>query len=141
VVDGTIRDNVVLRLPEADDDAVRAAADAACFTEVVARTPAGYETKLDVQGTNLSGGERQRLGLTQALLGQPQILFMDEATCFLDAATEGRVIANTLRAGMTVVSVAHRPAVIDASAQVFLVRDGQVSPQPQRGRHATASAA
>ncbi|HKO91486.1 MAG TPA: cysteine peptidase family C39 domain-containing protein [Polyangiaceae bacterium] len=127
VIAGTIRENLVLRLPEAEDAEVLEAARAACFAEVVARTADGFETCLESEGTNLSGGERQRLGLAQAFLGRPSVLFLDEATCFLDAPTEKRVIDNFLRAGVTVVSVAHRPAVIEASRQVFLVRDGRVS--------------
>jgi ABC-type bacteriocin/lantibiotic exporter with double-glycine peptidase domain len=94
---------------------------------VVARLPRGYETELEPEGANLSGGERQRLGIAQALLGRPRVLFLDEATCFLDAANESRVIANFLRAGVTVISVAHRPQVIDASQQVFRVEGGKVT--------------
>lgn len=128
VLEGTVRDNIVLRLPEESDQAICEAARAACFEEVVARMPHGYESHLEPQGTNLSGGERQRLGLAQALLGKPRVLFLDEATCFLDESAEARVIENTLRAGITVVSVAHRPAVISASEQVFMVKGGVVSP-------------
>lgn len=127
VTAGTIRENLILRLPDASDEEVRDAARAACFEEVVTRTPQGYETRLESEGANLSGGERQRLGLAQALLGRPRVLFLDEATCFLDAATEKRVLDNLLGTGATVVSVAHRPAVIQASHRVFLIRDGRVS--------------
>jgi ATP-binding cassette subfamily B protein RaxB len=127
ILEGTVKDNIVLRLPDEGDEAVCAAARAACFSEVVARMPQGYETYLEPQGANLSGGERQRLGLAQAMLGNPDLLFLDEATCFLDANTEARVIEATSSAGITVVSVAHRPAVIGASSQVFLVENGRVS--------------
>jgi ATP-binding cassette subfamily B protein RaxB len=127
ILEGTVKDNIVLRLPDESDEAVCAAARAACFAEVVARMPQGYETYMEPQGANLSGGERQRLGLAQAMLGNPDLLFLDEATCFLDAHTEARVIEATSRAGITVVSVAHRPAVIGASSQVFLVENGRVS--------------
>jgi ABC-type bacteriocin/lantibiotic exporter with double-glycine peptidase domain len=123
---GTVRTNLVVRLPESSDAEVLEAARAACFSEVVERLPRGYETELEPEGANLSGGERQRLGIAQALLGRPRVLFLDEATCFLDAETESRVIANFLRAGVTVVSVAHRPRVIEASQQVFRVESGQV---------------
>jgi ABC-type bacteriocin/lantibiotic exporter with double-glycine peptidase domain len=127
VTAGTVRENLVVRLPDMDDATVLEAARAACFAEVVARLPRGYETELEPEGANLSGGERQRLGLAQALLGRPRVLFLDEATCFLDAETESRVISNFLRAGVTVVSVAHRPKVIEASQQVFRVEGGKVA--------------
>jgi ABC-type bacteriocin/lantibiotic exporter with double-glycine peptidase domain len=127
VTAGSVRDNLVARLPQADDAAVLEASRAACFDEVVARLPRGYETELEPEGANLSGGERQRLGIAQALLGRPRVLFLDEATCFLDAANESRVIANFLRAGVTVISVAHRPKVIQASQQVFRVEGGKVT--------------
>jgi ABC-type multidrug transport system fused ATPase/permease subunit len=127
VIDGTIRDNLLLRLPDASDAEVRRAARTACFEEVVGRTSQGYDTRLRSDGTNLSGGERQRLGLAQALLGSPSVLLLDEATCFLDPPTERRILDNLVHLGVTVVSVAHRPAVIEAADRVFLVRDGQVS--------------
>ena len=128
VTAGTVRENLVARLPHADDAAVLEASRAACFDEVVGRLPRGYETELEPEGANLSGGERQRLGIAQALLGRPRVLFLDEATCFLDAANETRVLANFLRVGVTVISVAHRPRVIEASQQVFRVEGGKVTP-------------
>lgn len=134
VTAGTVRQNAVIRLPDATDAEVLEAAEAACFVEVVAKMPQGFESQLEPEGTNLSGGERQRLGITQALLGRPRVLFLDEATCFLDAETEGRVLANFLRAGVTVISVAHRPRVIEASQQVFRVEGGQVIKLPPSGR-------
>jgi ABC-type bacteriocin/lantibiotic exporter with double-glycine peptidase domain len=127
VTTGTVRENLVARLPQADDAAVLEASRAACFDEVVARLPRGYESELEPEGANLSGGERQRLGIAQALLGRPRVLFLDEATCFLDAANESRVLANFLRVGVTVISVAHRPKVIEASQQVFRVEGGKVT--------------
>ena len=128
VTAGTVRENLVARLPHADDAEVLEASRAACFDEVVALLPRSYETELEPEGANLSGGERQRLGIAQALLGQPRVLFLDEATCFLDAANESRVLANFLRVGVTVISVAHRPQVIEASQQVFRVEGGKVTP-------------
>ncbi|MEY2931011.1 MAG: hypothetical protein RL033_1760 [Pseudomonadota bacterium] len=134
VTAGTVRENAVIRLPEATDADVLEAAEAACFAEVVAKMPQGFESAMEPEGSNLSGGERQRLGITQALLGRPRVLFLDEATCFLDAETESRVLANFLRVGVTVISVAHRPRVIEASQQVFRVEDGKVTKLPPSER-------
>lgn len=127
VVDGTVRENLKLRRPAATDEEIREAARTACFEGVVARMRGGYSHALSAQSTSLSGGELQRLGLSQALVGRPDILLLDEATCFLDQETESRVIANTLAAGTTLISVAHRQAVIDASGVVYRVEGGKVT--------------
>ncbi len=129
VLADSVRNNLKLRLPEASDRALERAARASCFHEVVERLPRGYETPLEAQGVNLSGGERQRLGLAQALLGEPRVLFLDEATCSLDADTEARVLENLRHTGATTLSVAHRPAVIRAAQRVFTVADGSVTSQ------------
>jgi ABC-type bacteriocin/lantibiotic exporter with double-glycine peptidase domain len=132
VVDGSVRENLRLRRPRATDEEIREAARTACFEEVVRRLRSGYDSPLSAQSTSLSGGELQRLGLSQALVGRPSILLLDEATCFLDQETESRVIHNVKDAGTTLVSVAHRQAVINASGVVFRVQGGKVSPEPSR---------
>jgi ATP-binding cassette, subfamily B, bacterial len=130
VVDGSVRDNLRLRRPHANDEEIRQAARTACFEEVVARLRNGYSSQLSAQSTSLSGGELQRLGLSQALVGRPDILLLDEATCFLDQETEARVIENTIAAGTTLVSVAHRQAVIDSAELVYRVEAGKVTLEP-----------
>jgi ABC-type bacteriocin/lantibiotic exporter with double-glycine peptidase domain len=132
VLADSVRNNLMLRLPDAGDGAVERAARASCFLEVIERLPRGYDSPLEAQGLNLSGGERQRLGLAQALLGNPRVLFLDEATCSLDAETEARVLAGFARSDATVLSVAHRPAAIAAADRVFVVADGRVTPQPPK---------
>lgn len=127
VIDGTVRENLKLRRPAASDDEIREAARTACFEGVVARMRNGYASRLSAQSTSLSGGELQRLGLSQALVGRPSILLLDEATCFLDQETEAQVIANTSAAGTTLISVAHRQAVIDGSGLVYRVEAGRVT--------------
>lgn len=126
VLADTVRNNLLLRCPDAPERALQRAVNAACFQEVVNRMPQGLESKLEARGTNLSGGERQRLGLAQALLGKPRLLFLDEATHSLDAANEARVLSNILSLGATVVSVAHRGAVIETATRVYDVSEGQV---------------
>lgn len=127
VVDGSVRENLKLRRTEASDDELCEVARTACFDTVIARLRHGYATELSAQSTALSGGELQRLGLGQALVGRPAILLLDEATCFLDAETEARVIANTVSVGTTLISVAHRQAVIDTSDVVYRVEAGKVT--------------
>jgi len=127
VLADSVRNNLTLRWPEAPPAAIERAARNSCFQEVVARLPRGYDSALEARGANLSGGERQRLGLAQALLGEPRLLFLDEATCSLDAATESRVLDHVLALGATLVSVAHRPAVIQRAHRVFEVAEGRVT--------------
>jgi len=92
----------------------------------------GYGTVLSGHAPPFSGGELQRLGLAQALIGRPSILLLDEATSFLDADTEARVICNTRQARRTLISVAHRQAVIDASDIVYRVEAGRVTRETTR---------
>ncbi|MEY2935039.1 MAG: hypothetical protein RL033_5788 [Pseudomonadota bacterium] len=122
----TVLENLRLRLPDASDDAAYDAAEMACFAEVVARLPGGYEATLDTKASCLSGGERQRLGVAQALVARPDLLLLDEATCHLDPSTENRLIENVCSAGTTLVSVAHRPAFVQASDAVYRVQHGRV---------------
>ena len=126
VIADTVRNNLLLRCPDASERALQRAIKASCFQEVVGRMPQGLQTQLEARGTNLSGGERQRLGLAQALLGKPRLLFLDEATHSLDAANEQQVLQNILSLGATVVSVAHRGAVIETATRVYEVCEGQV---------------
>ncbi|HEU4579044.1 MAG TPA: cysteine peptidase family C39 domain-containing protein [Polyangiaceae bacterium] len=131
VLADTVRNNLLVRRPDASEAALQRAVQASCFQEVVSRIPGGYEARLEARGTNLSGGERQRLGLAQALLGEPSLVFLDEATCSLDAQNESQVLSNILGAGTTVVSVAHRAAVIETADRVYEVQGGEVRLRPR----------
>ncbi|HEU4582435.1 MAG TPA: cysteine peptidase family C39 domain-containing protein [Polyangiaceae bacterium] len=132
LVDGTVRENLRLRRPNSNDEELREAARIACFDEVAARLRSGYGTLLSGHAPPFSGGELQRLGLAQALIGRPSILLLDEATSFLDAETEARVIRNTLQARTTLISVAHRPAVIETSDLVYRIEAGRVTREAAR---------
>jgi ATP-binding cassette subfamily B protein RaxB len=127
LVDGTLRENLRLRRPSSNDEELREAARIACFDAVAGRLRSGYGTLLSGHAPPFSGGELQRLGLAQALIGRPSILLLDEATSFLDAETEARVIRNMLQARTTMISVAHRPAVIESSDLVYRVEAGRVT--------------
>jgi ABC-type bacteriocin/lantibiotic exporter with double-glycine peptidase domain len=126
LLEGNLREAVSLRIPDAAPEAITRAARLACFEEVVQRLPHAYESHLAALGSNLSGGERQRLALSQALLGDPRVLLLDEATCALDPDTERRVLDNLERLQATLVTIAHRPSVIRGAERVFSVGQGCV---------------
>ncbi|MEY2929756.1 MAG: hypothetical protein RL033_505 [Pseudomonadota bacterium] len=135
IVDGSLRENLRLRRPSSNDEELREATRMACFDEVAGRLRSGYGTQLSGHAPPFSGGELQRLGLAQALIGRPSILLLDEATSFLDAETEARVIRNTLQARTTLISVAHRPAVIETSDIVYRIEAGRVTLETTRRSH------
>lgn len=119
IMPGTLRANVS---PTATEDALARAAAATGFAEVVAQASAGWDTPIGEGGVGLSVGQRQRLALTRVLLGDDQIVFLDEPTAHLDAMLETHVISAIeaiLAQGRTVVAIAHRPALI-ARADVTL---------------------
>ncbi|MFY0536401.1 ATP-binding cassette domain-containing protein [Nannocystis pusilla] len=94
LLDGTIRDNIVVGAPGADEVDVVAAARLAAVHDDIEAMPMGYETMLVDGGANLSGGQRQRIALARALVRRPSLLLLDEATSALDPATEAEVLGN-----------------------------------------------
>lgn len=138
---GTIKEVLALRVPEATLTAIRNAAQRACFDEVVERLPDRYDAILERNGSNLSGGERQRLALAQALVGNPRLLVLDEATCALDPRAERRVLDQLDTVPSTIVSVAHREAVITRAERIFEVRGGAVVLVEASGRRGHREAA
>jgi len=130
---GTVRDNVTLWDPTiADDDLIAALTDAAIYAEV-ARRPGGLASQVSEAGRNFSGGQRQRLEIARALVRNPSVLVLDEATSMIDAETEELINRNLRRRGATCLIVAHRLSTIrDCDLIVVLDRGGEV----ERGTHA-----
>ena len=120
--------NIAYGDPDADQDAVEAAARAAKIHDFVASLPEGYDTMVGERGLKLSGGEKQRVGIARTLLKNPPILLLDEATSALDSETE-RDIQDSLREmgqGRSVITIAHRLSTVVDADQIVVLEDGQV---------------
>jgi ATP-binding cassette subfamily B protein len=125
----TIRDNIALGMPDAPQDAVEAAARAAQAHEFVLELPQGYDTVVGERGITLSGGQRQRIAIARALLIDPRILVLDDATASVDATTEAKIRA-ALREVMrdrTTIIIAHRLSTISLADEVVVLEGGRIA--------------
>ena len=134
LLDGTLRDNVALGRPDATDEEVAAAADAASCNEFVSRLPQGWDTPAGEAGHALSGGERQRICIARAILKDAPIVVLDEATAFADPENEARIQRSIARLAKdkTLVVIAHRLSTVTAADVIHVVDDGRIV---ARGTH------
>ena len=125
---GSVADNIAYARPEADREDIVAAAKAANAHDFIVELPDGYETQLGPGGHNLSGGQRQRLAIARALLLDPPILLMDEATANVDSDTEQQIQQAIERVahGRTVVVIAHRLSTLRTADCLYFMEDGRV---------------
>jgi ATP-binding cassette, subfamily B, bacterial MsbA len=124
----TIRDNIGYGDLKADEAAIRAAARIAQADGFIATLPQGYDTRIGDHGTRLSQGQRQRIALARALLREPDVLILDEATNALDRPTE-RALRAAIEAGRStraVIVIAHRRETIESADHVIVIDDGRV---------------
>jgi ATP-binding cassette, subfamily B, bacterial MsbA len=131
----TVARNIAYGRDDVPRAAIEAAAKAANAHEFIARLPQGYDTPIGERGVKLSGGERQRVAMARAVLTDPAILILDEATSSLDSASEAQVQAATesLRAGRTALIIAHRLSTVQRADRILVIERGRIV---EEGRHA-----
>jgi ABC-type multidrug transport system fused ATPase/permease subunit len=132
---GTIADNVRFGLPDADDSAVEEVTRLANAHDFIAALPEGYETVVMEGGVNLSLGQRQLICFARAMLADPRILILDEATSSVDTVTEVLIQEALLRllSGRTAIVIAHRLSTVRHADLICVVEDGRLA---ERGQHA-----
>ncbi|MFD5740441.1 ABC transporter ATP-binding protein [Streptomyces massasporeus] len=128
VLSGSLRDNLLLGNPEADEDALARVLKTTRLDGLVSRLPGGLDTLVGHRGTKLSGGERQRVSIARALLRRPRLLLLDEATSQLDAVNEAALrdtVADVART-TTVLVVAHRLSTVTMADRIVVMDAGRV---------------
>jgi len=130
----SVRDNLRFAKPDASDEEIERAAEAARIHEMIAALPEGYDTVVGERGYRFSGGEKQRIAIARTILRNPPILVLDEATSALDTATERLVqeALDQLAVGRTTITIAHRLSTIRHAEQIVVLDHGQIV---ESGRH------
>jgi ATP-binding cassette subfamily B protein len=130
----TVRENLRFAKPEASDDEIELAAQAAQIHHVIASLPEGYDTVVGERGYRFSGGEKQRIAIARTILRNPPILVLDEATSALDTETERAVqgALELLSEGRTTIAIAHRLSTIRDADQIVVLDAGRAA---ERGTH------
>ncbi|HYR30650.1 MAG TPA: ATP-binding cassette domain-containing protein, partial [Gemmatimonadales bacterium] len=132
--DGTVAENIAFARPHATRAEIEAAARIAHCDDFVRRFEKGYDTIVGERGVKLSGGERQRVSIARAILADPRILILDEATSSLDSESEAAIQdgLRSLRRGRTTFVIAHRLSTIRSADQILVMEGGEIV---ERGTH------
>ncbi len=130
----SVRDNLRFAKPDATDEEIELAADAARIHDLIASLPEGYDTVVGERGYRFSGGEKQRIAIARTVLRNPPILVLDEATSSLDTETERHVqeALDRLAEGRTTIAIAHRLSTVQDADQIVVLDGGRIV---ERGTH------
>jgi len=125
----TVRENIAFGTPHATDEEIERAARLAQAHEFVEALPEGYDTVIGERGITLSGGQRQRIAIARALVMDPRILILDDATASVDATTEARIRTGLTEAmrGRTTIIIAHRLSTIALADEIVVLEDGRIA--------------
>ena len=137
---GSLRDNITIRAPYADDRAVVAAAELAGLTEFVNSHPEGFDMVISERGESISGGQRQSIAIARAVLLDPPVLLLDEPTSAMDYPSEAQFKNRIARYAQhkTVVIVTHRPSLMDLATRIIVVDKGKIVADGPREQIMTA---
>ncbi|MEM8928082.1 MAG: ABC transporter ATP-binding protein [Bacteroidota bacterium] len=129
--EGTIRENILFPRPNASDDELNSAVKAAYVNEFTDRFDDGLDTLIGERGVKLSGGQRQRIAIARAVLADPKILILDEATSNLDTESEALIQKSlaALTKGRTTFVIAHRLSTIRKANQILVIENGRIAEQ------------
>ena len=132
--EGTIKENILFPKPNATEAEVTSAANAAYITEFTDQFEEGLETVIGERGIKLSGGQRQRIAIAIAILANPRILILDEATSNLDTESESYIQKSleNLMSGRTTLVIAHRLSTIRRADQILVIEGGVIA---EKGTH------
>ena len=125
----TVRSNIAFAKPSADFITIERAAQLSGAHEFIQRLPLGYETVIGERGFSLSGGQRQRIAIARAIVADPRVLVLDDATSAVDPSKEGEIrdAMKTVMSGRTTIVIAHRPGTIALADRVILLDGGTVA--------------
>jgi ATP-binding cassette subfamily B protein len=137
----TVRENIAFGAPDATDEEIARAARLAQAHEFVAALPEGYDTVIGERGITLSGGQRQRIAIARAIVTNPRILILDDATASVDATTEARIRAGLREAmeGRTTLIIAHRLSTISLADEIVVLDHGRIVGRGTQGELAETS--
>ena len=124
---GSIRENLRWGNPDADEEEIQWACQAACADEFISRLPEGYDTDLGQGGVNVSGGQKQRLCIARTLLKHPKVLIFDDSTSAVDTATDAKIRAELAKlSDMTKIIIAQRVSSVMDADQIVILEDGKI---------------
>ncbi len=130
----TVRENLRFAKPDATDEEIEEATEAARIIDLIRALPEGFDTVVGERGYRFSGGEKQRIAIARTILRNPPILVLDEATSALDTETERQVqeALDRLAAGRTTIAIAHRLSTVVDADQIVVLDGGRIV---ERGRY------